>query len=67
VALDQGDCSTALRLFEESLTIQREIGQSNQSAYTLHNLGLVAFRQGDYTAAHRFLRESATIDSARPT
>jgi predicted ATPase/class 3 adenylate cyclase/Tfp pilus assembly protein PilF len=54
----QGDYVTASALYEESLTIFRELGDKRGIANALNNMGLVAFCQGDYTGARALHEES---------
>ena len=61
LASEQGDSGAARVLFEESLTIAREVGNRNGVAYSLLGLGIVAFRQGDHAPARALLEECLTI------
>jgi predicted ATPase/Tfp pilus assembly protein PilF len=62
LAQDQGDYGAARQFYEESLTIQRNLGDMLEIANSLNNLGLVAQQQGDYVAAHSLLRQSLAIN-----
>ena len=61
LAQNQGDYSAARTLFEESLTICREIGDKKGIATLLHNLGWVAWRQSDYDMAHSLSAEALAL------
>jgi tetratricopeptide (TPR) repeat protein len=61
VARPQGDCASARALHEESLTISRELGDSQGIATCLNNLGSVMYDQGDYGAALALHAESLSI------
>lgn len=56
--LANDDLSVAQRLLEESLAIQRTLGDGQAIARCLHELGSVANEQGDYEGAATFLAES---------
>jgi predicted ATPase/DNA-binding SARP family transcriptional activator/Tfp pilus assembly protein PilF len=57
----QGDNASARALHEESLGIQRELGNRQGIAVSLNNLGLLAADQGDYASARALYEESLTI------
>ena len=57
----QGDYAEARALYEESLTIRRQLGNQRGIAATLNNLGNVARDQGDYAGARALYEESLTI------
>ena len=61
MASDQGDYAGARALYEESLTIQRQLGNQQGIADALNNLGNVAYAQGDYAGARALHEESLTI------
>lgn len=61
LAHSQGDYLAASMLFEESLTIMRELGDKSGIASSLGNLGAVAHGQGDFAAARTLCEESLTI------
>jgi tetratricopeptide (TPR) repeat protein len=61
VAHRQGDSATAWVLFEESLNLQRELGDRYGIAMTLNNLGNVATAQGDYAAGQALYEESLSL------
>src|SRR5262249_4998789 len=48
-------------LYEESLTIKRELGDRWGIAMTLGNLGFVASEQGEYGVAQGLIKEGMTI------
>lgn len=50
-----GDLDQAAGLFEESLALNRRIGDQGMVEVELYNLGLVNVRRGDAAAAERFL------------
>jgi predicted ATPase/DNA-binding winged helix-turn-helix (wHTH) protein len=58
LAHNQGDYATARALFEESLTLWREIGNKRGIASALNDLGWMAWRQGDYAVAQALSAES---------
>ena len=51
LARNQGDYEVARKLQEESLAIARDLGDRGQIAISLHNVGLVAWNQGDLETA----------------
>jgi predicted ATPase len=57
----QSDYVVARALFEESLTIRRELEDKQGIASSLNNLGNVTQYQGDYAAARALHEESLTI------
>jgi predicted ATPase/class 3 adenylate cyclase len=61
LALSRGDHRTARSLLEDSLMIQRQLGQQAGVAIALSNLGAVAIQQGDHAAARSLLEEALTI------
>ena len=58
LAHNQGDYVAARRLFEASLALWRELGDTPGIATALNDLGWVAWRQGDYTVARTLSAES---------
>jgi len=50
-----GDLDQAVELFEQSLALNRRIGDQGMVEVELHNLGLVHVRRGDFEAAERYL------------
>jgi tetratricopeptide (TPR) repeat protein len=48
-------------MYEEALTLGRELGEPNLIALTLGNLGLIAQAQGDYAAARARLEEAQAL------
>jgi predicted ATPase/Tfp pilus assembly protein PilF/transcriptional regulator with XRE-family HTH domain len=62
LAWTQGDYATACTYLEESLTIERALGNQRGIANSLRNLGNVAKDQGDYAAARALLAESLALD-----
>ncbi|BDI30813.1 hypothetical protein CCAX7_28640 [Capsulimonas corticalis] len=57
----QGDYEAARTLFEQSLSIFRELGDTLPIAGTLGSLGDVARHQGDHAPAHAFYTEAQTL------
>jgi tetratricopeptide (TPR) repeat protein len=50
-----GDLDGAAQLFEQSLAVNRRVGDHGMVEVELHNLGLVHVRRGDFEAAERYL------------
>lgn len=61
LALSRGDHRAAHSLLEESLAIQRRLGEQAGIAISLSNLGAVALQQGDHAAARSLFEESLAI------
>jgi predicted ATPase/class 3 adenylate cyclase len=61
LAQDQGDYEVARQLYEESLAIRRELGDTLEIANLLNNLGYVVQQQGCYAAAGSLLQQSLAI------
>jgi non-specific serine/threonine protein kinase len=61
VALIQGDYQAARTLFEQSLSINREMGNRAWEASNLIHLGIVAQEQDDYATAKTLLDEGLVI------
>jgi predicted ATPase/class 3 adenylate cyclase len=63
LAYSQSDYAAARALYEESLTIQRELGALGRKgvADALHGLGNLALRQDDYAEARSLHEESLAI------
>jgi tetratricopeptide (TPR) repeat protein len=61
VAIEQGDYTTARSMFEESLAINRELGDKWRIAVVLNGLGRVAYVQRDYTTARSMFEEGLVI------
>ena len=57
----QGELDAALRLFERSLAVWRELGDRDQQAKELNSLGITRRLRGDLDAARSLLGESAAI------
>jgi tetratricopeptide (TPR) repeat protein len=57
----QGDSGAARALYEESLTIFRELGDQKGIAWSLHGLGWTAHDQGDSGATRALYEESLAI------
>jgi tetratricopeptide (TPR) repeat protein len=60
-ALKQGDADGAERMFQESLSMARELNDQVGVANVLHAFGYMASKQGDLDAASRFYEESLEI------
>ena len=65
VPIDQGDLDQAKKLYEQALSITREIGDKHGEGRELGNLALISAQQGDFPTAERIYRES--IANARET
>ncbi|MGH8104027.1 MAG: tetratricopeptide repeat protein [bacterium] len=57
----QGDLKIARGLYEQSLAIRRDLGDSRGLAASLHSLGIVAYAQSDYDTARTFYSEALAI------
>jgi predicted ATPase/class 3 adenylate cyclase/Tfp pilus assembly protein PilF len=57
----QGDYDEAVRMFQHSLTICRQRGDSHGAAESLAGLASVALRQGDHLAATPLFEESLSL------
>ena len=61
MAIEQGNFDAARELEEESLAIQRELGDLASVAQVLNNLGELAYYQADYATARARLEQSVAI------
>jgi predicted ATPase/class 3 adenylate cyclase len=61
MVLQQGECDTALRLFERSLAIWRDLGEPHEQARELISLGITHFHVGHLDTARSFLEGSIAI------
>jgi class 3 adenylate cyclase/tetratricopeptide (TPR) repeat protein len=61
LAAQQGDNETARTLYQESLAIQRDLGDRPGVAVLLSNLGVVAYYSGDYASARSLDEESLAV------
>jgi predicted ATPase/class 3 adenylate cyclase len=61
LALSRGDFAMARSLLEESLAIQRQLGDKADIAASLSNLGTAAIHQGDIVVARSLLEEGLAI------
>jgi len=61
LAQNQGDYSDAAALFENSLTLQKDLGNSDGVATCVVNLGNVALARGDYQRAESLFEEGLTL------
>jgi len=59
-----GDYDKAARLFEQSLDLNRTIGDSGMVRAELQNLGFVEIHRGNIDAAERYFAESERLGSA---
>ena len=59
---EQGEPDAALRLFERSLAIWRELGDREQQARELNSLGIVHRHLGDIDTARAMLEEAIAIN-----
>jgi tetratricopeptide (TPR) repeat protein len=57
----QGDYTTALTHFTNSLAISQEIGNKAGESTTLNNISQIYHAQGDYTTALTYLNNSLAI------
>ena len=57
----RGDIDEAERLYKESLSIMREIGNRQGEANLLGNLGTIADSRGDLREAERLQKEAEEI------
>jgi len=57
----EGDFERATGMFQEAVTIWREIGQGHWLAMALNNLGKVQTRRGELGPARRHLREALSL------
>ena len=62
VALNQNAPNAARSIYEESVAILREIGDKNFMAYALRRLGLLAWREKDYSNAIALCQESLSLN-----
>jgi predicted ATPase/DNA-binding SARP family transcriptional activator len=62
VALQQGDLEEARSLYEECVSIYKEIRDQNFLAYAVRRLGQVACRQGDFKKAALLCEESLSLN-----
>ena len=58
---EQGRYDEAIRLYNESLNIKRQLNDQKGIAITLHQLGTIHQQQGDYESAKKFYTESQEI------
>jgi ATP/maltotriose-dependent transcriptional regulator MalT len=57
----QGDAAASRALFDESLVIERTLGDTAGVAWSLHHLGHVAALQGEYETAKALYQESLAL------
>jgi non-specific serine/threonine protein kinase len=62
VALNQNASNEARSIFEECVAILKEIGDKNWLAYSIRRLGLLAWREKDYTKAIVLCQESLSLN-----
>ena len=61
VADSQGDYAAARTYYQDSLALEKELGDRSGIATTLMNLGNVVLRQGNYAAARTYYQDSLAI------
>ena len=61
IAARQGDYESGQRLLEESLVLERELGDRRGLAYLLNSMGQVVLAQGDYDTVRKLLEESLAL------
>jgi predicted ATPase/transcriptional regulator with XRE-family HTH domain len=61
LAWSQGDYTAARTLYEEGLSISRELGDKKAVVLALNNLGLIASDQGDHPTARGLYEEGLAI------
>ncbi|MDR7277190.1 tetratricopeptide repeat protein [Catenuloplanes atrovinosus] len=61
LAQDRGDYPEAERRYQQSLTIDEELGNRADMATSYHQLGILAQDRGDYPEAERRYQQSLTI------
>ncbi|MEO8739917.1 MAG: tetratricopeptide repeat protein [Casimicrobiaceae bacterium] len=61
LARGQGDYAAASALFNESLAMERELGDLSGVALTLNRMGLLAFDRGDYRSSAELHEQSLAI------
>jgi predicted ATPase/DNA-binding SARP family transcriptional activator len=64
LAFGQGDYVRATTLHEQSLALQRDLGDREGTAATLNNLGNIAVRIGDYAHAEALYKEALPLFKA---
>jgi non-specific serine/threonine protein kinase len=62
VALSQNESQEARSFFEETVAILRGIGDKNFLAYSVRRLGLLAWREKDYSKAIALCKESLSLN-----
>src|SRR5215213_3057999 len=62
VALNQNQTNEARLIYEETVSILREIGDKNFLAYSVRRLGLLAWRENDYHKAAGLCKESLSLN-----
>jgi Tfp pilus assembly protein PilF len=62
ITLEQKDPTTAKRIFEQALAIARQVGERQNEALPLSNLGKAAGDEGDYSAAQDYYKQALQID-----
>jgi hypothetical protein len=60
--LNQNASNEARSIFEECVAILKEIGDKNWLAYSIRRLGLLAWREKDYTQAIVLCQESLSLN-----
>jgi tetratricopeptide (TPR) repeat protein len=62
VALNQNASNEARSIFEECVSILKEIGERNWLAYSVRRLGLIAWREKDFARATVLCQESLSLN-----
>jgi predicted ATPase/class 3 adenylate cyclase/Tfp pilus assembly protein PilF len=57
----EGDHAAARSLYEQSITLRRELGDKRGVAESLRNLGILANQEGDYTTARSLYEQSLEL------
>ena len=61
VMLRIGNATQARSYFEQSLTIQRTVGNNSSVRIALHNLAMLTAQIGEYDTAHRFYEQALNV------
>lgn len=62
VALNQGEAAPARSLYEEAITILRDVGELNFLAYAVRRLGQLLWRGGEYKKGIALCKESLDLN-----
>ena len=61
----RGEYTKARQYYQDSLAIDRELGDRSRIGISLHQLGMLAQYQGDYSQAKQYYQDSLAIDRER--